>query len=1230
VYLKRLELLGFKSFPDKTIVKLTPAVTSIVGPNGCGKTNILDAIRWVLGEQKVSLLRGSKMEEVIFNGTRDYKPLGMAEVTLVIQNNKGVLPTDYSEVQITRRLFRSGESEYLLNKVPCRLKDITDLLMDTGLGAHIYSVIQQDMVDAILSDRADDRRFLFEEAAGISKYKNRKKAALRKLESTEADLLRLKDIIGEVNTQVNSLSRQMKKAQRHQALSDELKKWELYLGKAAIDDFHRKSREMKASRDEVSDRKVKLETELDGLSARQEEERKRLTDIDRELSELSSQIYEKSEAAHEIEKEITMLAERRDNNRTLIGRNNLDIEAFGKRKEILAEQIQETEAELERVNRKLEESNSDLAEREGRMTAADERVLAARRERDELQQRYIDIESRLSAGKSDDTNLKQQETEIEAGCSAFREQLDKLAAGKEELTSERVRLTGEKEAIENNLEQIRSKKGEVEEQIASSNRSLEEILEKIFDTNASLEAAEARSALLNEMIAQYEGFSSGVVAVMEEADRWPDLIGPVADRFVPRTGYEAAIEAALGETAGFLVCRHRSAAEDIIGYLKNEKKGKAGFFIVDRIGSADEPTRPEVTHGGFIGWADQFTTVPDELSGLARMLLSTTAIVDAAAATEILDSLPPQFDVVTTDGRKFHGRACLSGGSTEELSLLGRKEKAASQKKVVSDLKVQLEELKEDKGRLVSKIGGKQAEMEHLRSDEENTEDRMEALERELAQVGFKLESVGNEVMRIEKERGNLQTKLESLRGRQYDLNLHYDQLAREKDDLVAHLEERETAIAELEKASEKAEADFSERQINQVELKSEGEQLSGKLRHTGELVAEIEANLNSKSEEIIRARNEITEMDEKIADLEGRLKETFEARTIISEKQAGIRDVHSGLREALDEREAKIKDIRKSREEAAARLHEIEIKVTELESEVRGIRTKATEEHGIDLDTIEAEIPDPGIPAENRTEHVRQLKDKLRDFGAVNLLALEEYNVAKERQEFLTTQIEDLLEAKSTLNSTITKINQTARRLFLETFEKVRDNFKKVFEELFTGGEADIRLVNEDDPLESAIEIIARPRGKKLLSIAQMSGGERALTAISLLFAIYLVKPSPFCILDEIDAPLDDANIHRFLKIVKTFSDQTQFIIITHNKITMESADVLYGITMEQPGISRVVSVKFNMDDEDGFSIDSSLDNGEREAKTPQLTAVGADEGLAGESGDQSEKNSDDKGQQA
>lgn len=1181
MYLKRLELLGFKSFPDKTVVKLTRGVTAIVGPNGCGKTNILDSIRWVLGEQRVSLLRGTKMEEVIFNGTRDIKPLGMAEVTLVIQNNRGILPTEYNEVQITRRLFRSGESEYLLNKVPCRLKDIADLLMDTGIGAHVYSVIQQDMIDAILSDRTDDRRFLFEEAAGISKYKNRKKAALRKLEATEQDLTRLKDIVAEINSQVISLSRQMKRAERYQKMTDEIKAWDIYLNKGTLDSLKEERQEKTRQRDQALDARAGFDASIDSLTARQEEERRQLSEIDRRLSQISAEVYEKSEAAHALEKQISVIRAKRDHARESRERNLLDIDALQKRKEHLLYQITDYEKQIQETLKEIEQGQSQLAEAEAFAGEADTRLLDARKAKEELAQKLLNLESRLSAGKSDDYNLKELESDLNQRLAALSQGLELARVREGSLKSklsDTSRGLSEQETL---LATLIARKSELEKSIADLLEQSETMSGELVELTANLEASEARKKLLIDMITHFEGYSSGVVAVFENRALWPGLLGTVADFLVPHAGYEDALDAALGDMAGYLICRDRHTAHQIIDYLKREKKGKAGIIVSGDISFPAEIKRPEIASDGFLGWADRFVSAPEQMSGLTQLLLGRVAVCRPDSADLIAAALPPYLFVVTTDGRLLNGTYLISGGSFEGLSLLGRQDKIRAEEEAITSYASRLAFLRSSRSELTTALGRNQGDLKETLNEIELCQEKLNEFRQQSAQLEAEAIAVNNEISRVESESAHLTERLATLRTRQYDLTLNYDQLETEKATLLGAITAEEARISEYETESEKLQSRMSGLQINLIELKSRQRQVETQLQHTRELIDEIENTLKTKSSEIETAALEFEDTGAQIISLETELKAVFDERNQISARQIEIRDQHSALLENIGAREKEIKTLRQSREESLDRLHKLELRLTEIESECRNIIDKVLNEHDLNIELESPANPDPSVPPELQLAKLHELKDAVKAYGAVNLLALDEYRVAKERQEFLTAQMNDLLNAKSTLQSTIIKINTTAKNLFVETLGKVRENFRKVFEELFTGGEADVRLIDENDPLESPIEIIARPRGKKLLSIAQMSGGERALTAISLLFAIYLVKPSPFCILDEIDAPLDDANIHRFLKMIKAFSDQTQFIIITHNKITMEAADVLYGVTMEQPGVSRVVSVRFSEEPE-------------------------------------------------
>jgi chromosome segregation protein len=591
-----------------------------------------------------------------------------------------------------------------------------------------------------------------------------------------------------------------------------------------------------------------------------------------------------------------------------------------------------------------------------------------------------------------------------------------------------------------------------------------------------------------------------------------------------------------------------------------------------------------------MGWVDEFISVPDELKPVCRLLLSRTALVKPEYATVVFEQLPPLYSVVTPEGELFRDKAIISGGSPNEVSLLGRKDRIAEHDQIISDLKTDLSNLKDSKNQVTIQIGSCQASRETTIISLETATEEFTVLEKKSTSLGFEFKAIENELNRLKSESASLSDKLENLRNRQYDLNLSHDQLAREKQDHAEILGKYNEDLSRIENEAEEAERKLSVLQIRLVEYKSKKQQLESRRNHTRELINDIDQNASARAEEIASAEEESAKARDKMAILEIELKKTFDDRTRLSESMTGRRETREEMQNEIDKREKDVKTFRQKREETGTGLHDIEIRITEVESEIRNISQRLSEEYGIESDQVKSENPDASIPEEKRQVRVNELKDLLKNMGAVNLLALEEYQEANSRKEFLTSQLNDLLNAKSTLQSTITKINATARKLFLETFESVRNSFQKVFEELFTGGEADIRLTDPNDPLESPIEIIARPRGKKLLSIAQMSGGERALTAISLLFAIYLAKPSPFCILDEVDAPLDDANINRFLKLIKTFSDETQFIIITHNKITMEAADVLYGITMENPGVSKVVSVRFNDDEHADGPVDTSI----------------------------------------
>jgi len=1177
LYLKQLDIIGFKSFPNKTSVKFSPGKTAIVGPNGCGKTNILDAIRWVMGEQKITLLRGSKMEEVIFNGSRDLAPLGMAEVTLTMINNRGVLPTEYSEVQITRRLYRSGEADYLLNKVPCRLKDITELFYDTGAGAHSYSVIQQQMIDSVISDKAEDRRFLFEEAAGITKYKQRKKAAMRKLEATEQDLLRLKDIYSEVKTQVNSLQRQQKKAERYKALSDEVRLWELYFAAARFKEVEAEKRLLKDAIDKLSAKIIESESGVNVQGAKMESLRSKQIDLDQQLSKVGQELYDSTETTHGYEKEISILKEKRTNAGVVIERNNKEIEALQKRSEVLAEQAVDTGGVLNKLRSEFEELQKELKKAQSLQAETDKTLLAARNDKEKENSRLLELEGKISSGKTEGVNLKEQLREIQ-------KYLSDLTSKIEDSDKSRYSLTAKLETTKKSASTLVQKRGQLQEQhreitanLEDFKRNLENTTKELTSTQASKDAFEAQRNLLKDLIFSFDSSDNGIRTVLELRNKWTGILGTVADNFTPKKGYEKSVEAALGEISRFVICNNKETAEKIIQHLKAENKGRVGL-VVPNTGTINPVIkRPDITVPGFVGWLDSFVDTDESLIGLMHAVLCHIAVFESwIDPQQILERLPYGFKAVSTDGLLYY-RNTIVGGSSEGLQLFSRKAQL-----------VELDEQIKASANSAKEMGGKESS---LKADLEKTAVKLKATvdsiqqldgqisanQKTIDETNYELRLVENEISRLNKEQVSTQDRLTLIQQKQNSLGLDYGQLGEAKKNLLAALSLSRRKLDEVEHAAAEAVTRVSKLQITEVEIQSRIDQSESKINHTKELLNEISVAIKTKSEEITSAQTEIGNSDKKVNELETKLKLTFESRSEITATQTDLKNRHTELVQKTSEIEKLVKAVRSEKDHIKDEYHHNELKRQSFESEANSIAEKMRDEYDVFLAEIEMTNPNPKLTEIDAREFLATEKEALKKFGAVNLLALEEYQSASVRKDFLEKQLVDLDAARSDLLATITKINKTARDLFEVTFEKVKANFQMLFTELFEGGEAGIYLENPNDPLESNIEITARPKGKKLLSITMMSGGERALTAISLLFSLYLVKPSAYCILDEIDAPLDDSNCRRFLRLISKFANNTQFIIITHNKITMEAADNLYGITMVEPGISQIVAVKFN-----------------------------------------------------
>jgi len=1180
MYLSKLEILGFKSFPQKTELIFDDNLTAIVGPNGCGKTNILDAIRWVLGEQRTTLLRSNKMEEVIFNGTKDLKPLGLAEVSMTVENNKGILPIDYDQVVVTRRLFRSGESEYLLNKVSCRLKDITELFLDTGMGTHAYSVIQPEMVEAILSDRAEERRFLFEEAAGITKYKLRKKEALRKLEYTENDLLRLSDILAEVEKQTNSLRRQKARAERFKRLSDEIKKLEVQMNQSEFETLKNKERELEKKLRGFVDESQKVKSELDKEEAEVESLKLELLEREKELSALQKKIGDFSEASFGMEREISVSQERKSHLEEYVSKTEKEKESLSQRLLTIKKEKEEKKEELNKLTLEIKAKEEQCQKEEEGLLANDENL---RKMKDEFERSGKDlkgIEETLNKNRNEHENINTQIGELKEREKIFAAEEGAILQRLDEIERELGDLASSYEEKKKIWETKAEKKKLLEEKIKQNQITFDQLSSQEGETKSVLSAEEAKLGMLRQITEHYEGYGKGEKAVLLARGELKGILDTVANLITTQKEYLKAIESALGESLQFVVCRDTNSALEAIRYLKENQKGGATFLVLDKIEKIN-PGQKRIDlkdFEGVVGWASDLAFCKDEFKKTVDLLLGNTILVDTLNhCLELSQKIPAGYHLVSLDGEVISSSGTISGGSPKEISLLGRELEIQKLKDNILKLKEKCDQLQREKKTKEDENLEQIDELSQISSEAEKVTQDFQQKELKLKTSEFEKESLEKRLKELRELKEEIANKISELNQKQEFLSQNIEDFEDQKERLASQLEEKKKLLDEMENLHNNSFQMINQLKIKLVSLQGKEEQLTNDDLRLAELISEIETSFANKENETKDSLAEIEKIKKTILEKREDLKSAFEK--IEEEKKTlnSLRSDQAEKQERLSNKEKELKLFRGTKEKVQDEFHQLEMEKLELSSRVENIKDKIWEEYKIDLEKFESEAQSAIEDHTKNKERLDFLKEKVNTLGPVNLLALEEYQTTKLRLEFLQNQMKDLTEAKETLSSTILKINQTARGLFQETFEKIKGNFQKVFEELFEGGEADVALVDGEDPLESPIQISARPYGKRLLNISQLSGGEKALTAIALLFAIYLVKPSPFCILDEVDAPLDDANIIRFLRLIKHFSSNTQFVIITHNKMTMEAANVLYGVTMEQPGVSKIVSVRFN-----------------------------------------------------
>ncbi len=1186
--LKRVDLQGFKSFVDKTSLVFDEGITAILGPNGCGKSNIVDAIRWVLGEQSAKQLRGSRMEDIIFNGSARRKPVGLCEVALTFTNRDRKLPVEYDEVTVKRRVSRDGISQYSLNDTPVRLKDLRDMFFESGVNNTAYSVIEQEKIGRVLSDNADEVRVLIEEGAGIVRYKARRKEALRKLKQTQNDLLRLNDIIEEIAREVRSLARQVGKARRYRRLYGETRALDLLLADQAWRDMDARDKELRESIQELATLSEADAGELAELRARIEATRPGVDEREAERHGLEQSLQAYETELHQVEQQVLLLEQRISDRRQRLQEDteavadicarreeiHLEIECLGGRRGETAAAAAATVTALAGLDEELKliETGYD-ADRTALEKAAQlnmEFIETDNRHRADLREVEIRRENRRE-------RLAAMETERAQHQEARRDgeaRLEELSARRSEFVAERQDRLAALAGAERELQDAQDRRATLRDEIALH--------------EARRESLRSRQELLQRIKDSYHGYSGAAREVLNARGDDPGVLGTLADRLHVREGWTEAVEVLLGDMLDSVVVDGADKALDLVEAVRAAEKGRASFLLTggrdDARDTGDAPAGGRPAHD-LVDGPGADTHYLRALLDAAWAFESDADAVEAASRHRgpgVLTCVSRGGLLVTSDGLVRGGR-----GKGEEVSLLGRGEKLDRLTQDLDDLDKKITGLTRDR----EGVGRREEELKsgvaEGREELARLDERAGKVHVEEAEVRSRLDAAAQRLAAIARDSEDVDASLRELAEREAGMRGHLDESGRQRDSSHVRVEDLRRSVSESESRRDAMRAEVGEKRLELSRLQGEGRELETALSHLQESVAEMTANEERLRQEITATQDELTGMGDEIVrsreQLDAGLGERDRRRLLVQASVEAISQLHQETAVWHD----RVKEIEDQRSKCRENSHAAETELATLDVRLANLVDRVEEQYkgrfrelvrSVDHEALPKKLEmDEGVfQPDQARELLEDARRKLGTLGAVNHLAIEEYEQKKERLTFLEGQREDVDKARVDLEATIDKINRTARRLFKETFEDVRRNYVAVFQTLFEGGRADLLIERTDDPLESNIRILAQPKGKRVDHIRLLSGGERCLTALSLLFAVYLVKPSPFCLLDEADAPLDDANIQRFVRMLREFSAETQFLVVTHNKLTMETANHLYGITMMEEGVSSMVSVSF------------------------------------------------------
>lgn len=1164
--LKSLEIKGFKSFADRTVINFGEDVIGIVGSNGCGKSNIVDAIRWVLGEQKTSQLRSSSMTSVIFNGTKGRKASGLAEVTLTFVNDKGILPVEYQEVSIRRALFKDGSSEYQLNGVKCRLKDISNLLVDTGMGSDSYAIIALGMVDDLLQDKENARLKLFEQAAGISKYKSRKKETFSKLKATEADLARVEDLLFEIKKNLKSLERQAKRAKRYFDLKEEYRRLSLELSYFKIDACKKQYKSLEVQLEKEQKRKAELEqqlaqqeSKLEKRKAANEQVEQQLGESQKELQRLIGKIKGKENDKKMLQQKTLFLQQNNEQLDERMAQNRHKVKETTERIERYSDQLDEAHLLGRTLSADLQEAQQALEQIRSQHGATKKELEGFLGKQSKLSNAVFEQEKRLAI-------LQNESKAAEQNLSRLKERLAERQKEVAVVAEQAAQLKATQSTQEKELETLKQLEQARQETLEEKTQALEAAKETLQQENRALDAKQNEYKLLKGLVENMEGFSASI-KFLHQQKAWAEQAVLLSDIFYCQPDYRTAVENFLEPYLNYYVVADFAAAMQAIQLLDVQQKGKANFFILNQL--------PKKTNKGaeLEGVAAlELLEYDDKYEQLAQHLMGKVYLGEAPYTTAI----PMGYTWLTKDGKLIQQGSQVRGGSVGafEGKKIGRKKNLELLEKQIATLKTSTETLK-------TKVEGIQTECQSLR--QANKQSSIQQLEKQLNQtvrqvitVQGKLDSFEQFKQDSEAQEQGHQAKLKACQGQEAEVQERLKQLQKQLAQLKTTVSEKDSAAQDIAAQLSETSAAYNKKHIEQVRHQNGMATIEKELDFCYRQLKEAK-DQQKQDEQLLQEAGGSLETTQK--DIEAATQQLEEWYDLRKKRQESVNESEKSYFEAravVTDLEATLKEQQQQHRKNLELLSKLDQAFNQVKLELTAIAERLKVEFEVKINDLVNENPNPNFQESVLESNVSQLRKQLNNYGPINPMAIEAYEEIQQRNELIEAQQKDLVESKTNLLATIQEIEAKATERFMNSFNEVRGHFVQVFRSLFHKDDTcDLKLSDPEHPLESRIEIIARPKGKRPLSINQLSGGEKTLTATALLFSLYLLKPAPFCIFDEVDAPLDDANIAKFNNIIKDFSENSQFVIVTHNKKTMESVDIMYGVTMVR-GISRVVPVDF------------------------------------------------------